>query len=135
MKVDTPISVGELVDKITILKIKSEMIKDKNKLKEVKNEKKELDEKLLQMENTEDSEKSFYYLYSLKNDLYKTNSKLWKIEDDIRECERKKDFGEKFIQLARDVYYTNDNRFDIKNKINELTNSDIKEVKSYESYS
>lgn len=135
MKVDTPISVGELVDKITILKIKSEMIKDKNKLKEVKNEKKELDEKLLQMANTEDSEKNFYYLYSLKNDLYKTNSKLWKIEDDIRECERKKDFGEKFIQLARDVYYTNDNRFDIKNKINELTNSDIKEVKSYESYS
>ena len=135
MKVDTPISVGELVDKITILKIKSEMIKDENKLKEVKNEKKELDEKLLQMANTEDSEKNFHYLYSLKNDLYKTNSILWKIEDNLRECERKKDFGEKFIQLARAVYYTNDNRFDIKNKINELTNSDIKEVKSYESYS
>ena len=135
MKFDTPISAGELVDKITILKIKSEMIKDESKLKEVKKEKKELGEKLLQMTSSEEFEKKYYYLYSLQNDLYKTNLKLWKIEDDIRECERKKDFGEKFIQLARDVYYTNDNRFNIKNKINQLTNSEIKEVKSYESYS
>jgi hypothetical protein len=63
-----------------------------------------------------------------------TNRKLWKIEDDIRDCERNKDFGEKFIKLARSVYFTNDYRFKLKNEINDLTNSEIKEQKDYKKY-
>ena len=136
MKINTPISVGELVDKITILEIKSAMIKDENKLKEVENERKELNEKFADLINpTLGFNFSQSNLLALKADLYEINLGLWKIEDQIRECERNKDFGAVFIRLARDVYYTNDERFNIKNKINQITNSDIKEVKSYESYS
>lgn len=132
MKINTPISVGELVDKITILEIKSIMIKDDTKLSEVRNEKIQLDEEL---EKVSDPSFSKSQLFALKADLYQINLTLWRIEDGIREKERDNDFGPEFIRLARDVYYTNDERFEIKSKINQLTNSDVKEVKSYESYS
>ena len=137
MKINTPISVGELVDKITILEIKSAMIKDKNKLKEVQNEKVQLGQKFLDISNPAIHQIGFTLaeLYCLKADLYEVNFSLWNIEDSIRQCEKNKDFGAEFIRLARDVYHANDRRFEIKNKINLLTNSDIKEVKSYESYS
>ena len=134
MKINTPISVGELVDKLTILEIKSGMIKDKDKLIEVENEKNELNKKFADLTKpTTDFPR--LELLALKADIYEINLALWKIEDKIRQCERNKDFGAVFVRLARDVYYTNDKRFEIKNKINQLTNSNIKEVKSYESYS
>ena len=134
MKINTPISVGELVDKLTILEIKSSMIKDEDKLNEVKNEKEQLSQAFIEavFSSTSVSKSQFY---TLKADLYQINLGLWHIEDNIRECERNKDFGARFIRLARDVYHTNDKRFEIKNKINQLTNSNVKEVKSYESYS
>lgn len=137
MKINTPISVGELVDKITILEIKSVMIKDEDKLKEVENERRQLTMKLAEITDPRLVKRNFELtrIFALKADLHATNLGLWKIEDQIRECERNKDFGAKFIRLARDVYYTNDKRFEIKNQINQLTNSNIKEVKSYESYS
>lgn len=134
MKINTPISVGELVDKLTILEIKSAMIKDEDKLNEVKNEKEQLSAAFIEVvfSSTSVSKSQFY---ALKADLYQINLGLWHIEDNIRECERNKDFGARFIRLARDVYHTNDKRFEIKNQINQLTNSNVKEVKSYESYS
>jgi len=134
MKINTPISVGELVDKLTILEIKSSMIKDEDKLNEVKNEKEQLSQAFIEavFSSTSVSKSQFY---ALKADLYQINLGLWHIEDNIRECERNKDFGARFIRLARDVYHTNDKRFEIKNQINQLTNSNVKEVKSYESYS
>ena len=134
MKINTPISVGELVDKLTILEIKLAMIKDEDKLNEVKNEKEQLSAAFIEVvfSSTSVSKSQFYVL---KADLYQINLGLWHIEDNIRECERNKDFGARFIRLARDVYHTNDKRFEIKNQINQLTNSNVKEVKSYESYS
>ena len=136
MKINILISVGELVDKLTILEIKSRMIKDKDKLIEVENERNELNKKFSDLTNPKLGYNfSRSELLVLKANLYQINSALWKIEDKIRECERNKDFGAVFIRLARDVYYINDKRFEIKNQINLLTNSEIKEVKSYESYS
>lgn len=134
MKINTPISVGELVDKLTILEIKLAMIKDEDKLNEVKNEREQLSQAFIEavFSSTSVSKSQFY---ALKADLYQINLGLWHIEDNIRECERNKDFGARFIRLARDVYHTNDKRFEIKNQINQLTNSNVKEVKSYESYS
>lgn len=132
MKINIPISVGELVDKITILEIKTVMIDDEAKLSEVKNENNQLTKYFKKIFNP-----SFFKseLFALKADLYQTNLNLWRIEDKIRKCERNKDFGEEFVRLARSVYQANDMRFNLKNNINQLTNSDIKEVKSYESYS
>ena len=130
MKIKIPISTGELVDKLTILDVKLENITDEEKLKEVRHEKEELEKPYNHFTGLVAEELSL-----LRDMLYQVNRGLWGIEDDIRECERQKDFGPKFIRLARDVYYTNDKRFEIKNKINKITNSDIKEVKSYESYS
>ena len=108
------------------------MITDEEKLKEVKNEKHQLDKKLAEI--TDPATFSLDKLFVFKEDLHSVNLGLWKIEDQIRECEREKDFGAKFIRLARDVYYTNDKRFEIKNAINNLINSDVKEVKSYREY-
>ncbi len=130
MKIKIPISVGELVDKLTILDVKLENITDKEKLKDVRHEKEQLEKLYEQFGGLLAEELSV-----LRDVLYQTNRGLWFIEDKIRECERQKDFGAIFIRLARDVYYTNDKRFETKNKINKITNSDIKEVKSYESYS
>ena len=126
MEVRASISVGELIDKITILEIKLEKIKDSKKLKNIENELDILNEHFKKIENDE--------LSKLKNNLKNTNLKLWQIEDDIRLCEKNQDFSSNFVNLARSVYITNDERFEFKNSINEIFSSEIKEVKSYEEY-
>ena len=127
MLINTPISLGELVDKISILIIKQKNITDETKLDHVK---KELDflQKILM--NYVQQEEINNYLENLIN----INSKLWNIEDDIRECERKKMFDQTFIDLARSVYFTNDKRAKVKNDINKTFGSELVEVKSYEEY-
>ncbi len=127
MLVDTPISIGELVDKISILKIKQENISDKIKVKHVKKELDLLQKKLFNYIDREDIQN---YLDLLVN----VNSKLWKIEDDIRDCENNKLFDQTFIELARSVYYTNDERAKIKSEINKKFGSELVEVKSYKEY-
>ena len=126
MEVRASISVGELIDKITILEIKLEKIKDSKKLKNIENELDILNEHFKKIENDA--------LSKLKNNLKNTNLKLWQIEDDIRLCEKNQDFSSNFVDLARSVYITNDERFEFKNSINEIFSSEIKEVKSYEEY-
>ena len=126
MNININVSVGELVDKITILEIKLEKINDTKKLENIKNELALLNKSFKQIETDK--------LNNLKDKLKQINLKLWKIEDDIRKCEKKKVFDDSFIHLARDVYITNDKRFNVKNSINELFSSKIKEVKSYEDY-
>ena len=127
-KILVEVSVGELLDKISILEIKQEKIKDAESIKFIKDEynvlKAELDK------NIKTDEK----LKNLFNSLKDINSKLWVIEDDKRMCEKNKDFGEKFIKLSRDVHFLNDNRAKIKLKINNYTGSKIKEIKEYTSY-
>jgi len=136
MKINVPVSIGELVDKLKILEIKSVKIDDHKKNQEIYKEKILLEEELKKIINTK-SDCGFHIgdLLALKADLYEINRELWHIEDKIRVREKNKDFGAEFVRLARDVYYTNDKRFEIKNEINQLTNSEVKEVKSYESYS
>lgn len=126
MEVRASISVGELVDKITILEIKLEKINNPKKLKDVTNELNILNKYFLEIENTD--------LIQLKSKLKNTNLKLWQIEDDIRICEKNQDFSDDFVNLARAVYTTNDERFGLKQSINEIFSSEIKEVKSYEDY-
>lgn len=118
MRVTIPISVGELLDKISILEIKSMFTNNEYVLKELKD--------LNQIKDT-----ITQYTLEYEVQLKKVNEKLWKIEDKLRELEKKKDFGEKFIELARSVYITNDERAEIKRKINELCNSEYKEIKLY----
>lgn len=131
-EIKIPVSVGELIDKITILEIKKINIKDKSKLELIS---KELD-MLFYIYNNKitnisiDSKKCQEY----KEDLFIVNRKLWEIEDDIRTKEKANEFDEVFIQLARSVYYQNDKRFEIKKKINKLLGSEIEEVKSYQKY-
>ena len=127
MLISTPISLGELVDKISILIIKQKNIIDKTKLDHVK---KELDFLQKTLMNYVQQEEINTYLENLIN----INSKLWNIEDDIRECERKKIFDQLFIDLARSVYFTNDERAKVKNDINKTFGSELVEVKSYEEY-
>ena len=127
-KIYSEISAGELFDKISILEIKKNKIKDKTKRNIVLKELSYLQETV--NENIEKS-KSLTKLYKK---LKTVNLKLWKIEDDIRDCERKRNFKDKFIKLARAVYFTNDDRSRVKNKINRLTKSNISEVKSYKKY-
>jgi 3-methyladenine DNA glycosylase/8-oxoguanine DNA glycosylase len=127
-KIYAEISAGELFDKISILEIKKNKIKDKTKRNIILKELSSLQETV--NENIEKS-KSLTKLYKK---LKTVNLKLWKIEDDIRDCERKRNFKDKFIKLARAVYFTNDDRSRIKNKINRLTKSNISEVKSYKKY-
>mgnify|MGYP001416118133 CR=1 FL=1 len=127
-KIIVEVSIGELFDKISILEIKKEKIKDSEKLKYITDEysilKSQLDKNI---KNNEKLEKLFQSLKEI-------NSKLWIIEDDKRQCEKEKDFGEKFIKISRDVHFLNDDRAKIKLKINELTGSKIKEIKEYTSY-
>ena len=127
MLINTPISLGELVDKVSILIIKKKNISDSIKLTHVT---KELDflQKTLKEYISEDKINKFI------QELININSKLWKIEDDIRECERKKIFDQTFIDLARSVYFTNDERAKVKNDINKTFGSELVEVKSYEEY-
>ena len=127
-KIIVEVSIGELLDKISILEIKQEKIKDPEKLRFISNEhsilKKQLDDKV----KSDDKIKDLFQ--SLKD----INAKLWVIEDDKRQCEKVKDFGEKFIKLSRDVHFLNDDRAKIKLEINNYTGSTIKEIKEYTSY-
>ena len=127
MLINTPISLGELVDKISILMIKKKNISDSIKLQHI-NKELEFLQKTLKKYISEDEINDF--LLKLVN----INSKLWDIEDDIRECERKKLFDQTFIDLARSVYFTNDERAKVKNNINKAFGSELVEVKSYEEY-
>ena len=127
MIISTPVSVGELVDKISILHIKNINIKDVEKIKFIKAELALLNQTLDKYVNRVDIQE---YLDAL----IEINSKLWVIEDDIRDCERNKKFDQKFIELARSVYFTNDKRSDVKLDINKKFGSQIIEVKSYEDY-
>ena len=127
MIISTPVSVGELVDKISILHIKNINIKDVEKIKFIKEELELLNQTLDKHVKRDDIKE---YLDAL----IEINSKLWVIEDDIRDCERNKKFDEKFIDLARSVYFTNDKRSEIKFDINQKFGSKIFEVKSYEQY-
>ena len=127
-KILVEVSVGELLDKISILEIKKEKIKDPEKLKFINDEYEVLKNQLNQ--NIKSDEK----LNNLFNSLKDINSKLWVIEDDKRLCEKNSDFGEKFIKLSRDVHFLNDDRARIKLEINEHTGSKIKEIKEYTKY-
>jgi len=127
-KIIVEVSVGELLDKISILEIKQEKIKDPNKLKFIDSEYSILKEQL--KNNIESSDK----LNELYKSLKEINSKLWVIEDDKRLCEKEKKFDEKFIKLSRDVHFLNDDRAKIKLEINNYTGSTIKEIKEYTSY-
>ena len=127
-KILVEISVGELLDKISILDIKKDKIKNLEKLKHIKIEynilKKEYDNKV----NNDDN------LSKLYSTLKEINSKLWVIEDEKRLCEKESDFGEKFIKLSRDVHFLNDDRANIKLEINNYTGSKIREIKEYAKY-
>ena len=127
-KIIVEVSIGELLDKITILEIKQEKIKDPEKLKFISNEHSILKDQLNNNIKTDDK------LNKLFQSLKDINSKLWVIEDDKRQCEKDKDFGEKFIKLSRDVHFLNDDRAKIKLEINNHTGSTIKEIKEYTSY-
>lgn len=127
-KILAEVSVGELLDKISILEIKQDKIKDPEKLKFIKNEHSILKSQLdLNVKKDKVLEKLF-------NTLKEINSRLWVIEDDKRLCEKEKNFGNKFIKLSRDVHFLNDDRAKIKLEINNYTGSKIKEIKSYTSY-
>ena len=127
-KILVEVSVGELLDKISILEIKLEKIKDLEKLKFISNE------YLILKDQLEKNVKSDDKLNKLFQDLKEINAKLWTIEDDKRDCEKNKDFGDKFIKLSRDVHFLNDNRAKIKLEMNNHTGSSIKEIKEYTSY-
>ena len=127
-KIIVEVSTGELLDKISILEIKQEKIKDPEKLKFINNEHSILKDQLEKNVKSDDKLKDLYQ--SLKE----INAKLWLIEDDKRQCEKDKDFGEKFIRLSRDVHFLNDDRAKIKLEINNHTGSAIKEIKEYTDY-
>ncbi|MEM6507555.1 MAG: DUF6165 family protein [Planctomycetota bacterium] len=123
------VGAGELIDKITILEIKAERITDEAKLVNIRHE-------LAVLTKTRDEQmKGTQELAGLSTELKSINEKIWDIEDDIRDCESRKDFGEAFIELARGVYHTNDKRAAVKKQINLLTGSGIIEEKSYTDYS
>ena len=125
MKVE--ISNGELLDKFTILEIKMGNITDPSKLVNIENEYRELTSDCTDLLRNS-------AISSLYADLKSINQKLWIVEDDIRECERRKDFGPEFISLAREVYFTNDNRARVKKEINLASGSSLVEEKSYRAY-
>ena len=127
-KIIVEVSIGELFDKISILEIKQEKIKDPEKLKFINNEHSILKDQL------EKNVKSDDKLNNLYQSLKEINAKLWVIEDDKRQCEKDKNFGEKFIKLSRDVHFLNDDRAKIKLEINNHTGSTIKEIKEYTNY-
>ena len=127
-KIIVEVSIGELLDKISILEIKQEKIKDPDKLKFISDEHSVLKEQL--DKNVKSDDKIDNLFQSLK----KINSKLWVIEDNKRQCEKDKDFTEKFIKLSRDVHFLNDDRAKIKLEINNHTGSKIKEIKEYTAY-
>ena len=127
-KILVEVSVGELLDKISVLEIKKEKIKDPEKLKFINDEYNILNEQLKNNVKLDDK------LNNLFKSLKEINSKLWVIEDDKRLCEKNSDFGEKFIKLSRDIHFLNDSRSKIKLEINNHTGSKIKEIKEYTTY-
>ena len=127
MIISTAVSLGELVDKLSILHIKNTNITEDNQLKLVR-------EELKMLNSTLDSHINRNQIQEHLDSLIEINSKLWVIEDDIRDCERNKIFDQKFIELARSVYFTNDKRSELKLDINNKFGSKIVEVKSYEEY-
>ena len=127
-KIIVEVSTGELLDKISILEIKKEKIKDPDKLKFINDEHSILKDQLNKNIKTDDK------IEKLFQSLKEINSKLWTIEDDKRQCEKDKDFGEKFVKLSRDVHFLNNDRAKIKLEINHYTGSKIKEIKEYTSY-
>ena len=127
-KILVEVSVGELLDKISILEIKQEKIKNTEKLKFINEEHSILKDQL--NKNVKSDQKLNEHFETLK----KINAKLWIIEDDKRQCEKDKDFTEKFIKLSRDVHFLNDERAKIKLEINNLTGSKIREIKEYTNY-
>ena len=127
-KIIVEISIGELLDKISILEIKQEKIKDPKKLEFILNEHSLLKN---QLKNNVTADVKLNKLFKTLKEI---NAKLWVIEDDKRFCEKNKDFGENFIKLSRDVHFLNDDRAKIKLDINNLTGSKIKEIKEYTSY-
>ena len=127
-KIIVEVSIGELLDKISILEIKQEKIKDPEKLKFISKEHSILKDQL------DNNVKSDEKLNKLFKSLKEINSKLWIIEDEKRLCEKEKNFNNKFIKLSRDVHFLNDDRAKIKLEINNYTDSAIKEIKEYTSY-
>ena len=127
-KILVEVSIGELLDKISVLEIKKEKIKDPEKLKFINDEYNILNEQLKNNVKSDDK------LNNLFKSLKEINSKLWVIEDEKRLCEKNSDFGEKFIKLSRDVHFLNDDRAKIKLEINKHTKSKIKEIKEYTNY-
>lgn len=127
MKVE--VSNGELLDKLTILEIKLKNIEDNDKLVNIQNEFDVLNPLAEDIFDNNNSDLQNHYM-----ELADINSQLWKIEDDIRECEKNKNFGEKFVELARAVYITNDKRCEVKKIINIVTGSELIEEKGYQKY-
>ena len=127
-KILVEVSIGELLDKISILEIKKKKIKDSEKLKFINDEYNVLKDQL------DKNVKSDKKLEEFFNNLKKTNLKLWSIENDKRMCEKNSDFGEKFIKLSREIHFLNDNRSKVKLEINKYTGSQIREIKQYTNY-
>ena len=127
-KILAEVSIGELLDKISILEIKHEKIKDPEKLKFI------LDEHSILKDQLNKNVKTDEKLDNLFKSLKEINAKLWVIEDDKRQCEKDKNFSEKFVKLSRDVHFLNDDRAKIKLEINDHTGSKIKEIKEYTNY-
>lgn len=126
--ISTPVSFGEVLDKITILEIKAEKINDQEKLKNIKHE------LAILLQTWDQSITSSPELINLKHQLKAVNQSLWNIEDNIRIKESKKEFDDEFIQIARSVYYENDKRATVKKEVNLLLGSELVEEKSYENY-
>ena len=127
-KIIVEVSIGELLDKISILEIKQEKIKDPEKLKFINIEHSILKDQLKTNVKYDDKLKNMYLL------LKEINTKLWVIEDEKRECEKNKDFEEKFIKLSRDIHFLNDDRAKIKLEMNIYSGSKIREIKEYKKY-
>ena len=127
-KIIVEVSVGELLDKISILEIKKEKIKDSNKLEFINKE------HLILKNQLDKSVKKDEKLEKLFQSLKEINAKLWVIEDEKRQCEKDKKFDEKFVKLSRDVHFFNDDRAKIKLEINSHTGSSIREIKEYTNY-
>ncbi len=127
-KILVEVSVGELLDRISILEIKKEKISNPESIKFIEKE------YLILKEQLNKNIKSDKKLEELFNNLKKTNLKLWSIEDDKRMCEKNSDFGEKFIKLSREIHFLNDNRSKVKLEINIYTGSQIREIKQYTNY-
>jgi hypothetical protein len=123
----TPVSVGELIDKLSILQVKKTKITNEEKLEYINKE----FELLYNLSSVYLDNKQLETLYHI---LVKTNSKLWDIEDQLRVLESEKKFNDEFVELARSVYFTNDERFSLKNQINKITDSEIREIKEYIEY-